>query len=119
MKSEKGRMLETDRLDELLEVPPPAQPVVVVEYRSRGVPSWVFFPLIFVVPTAALVVYHRMVVERYRVQAAQANSLLEREISDERAQHASGEKRSAADNDLTGAAAAAGRSARSRDRLCS
>ncbi len=85
MKSEKGPMLETDRLDELLEVPPPAQPVVVVEYRNRGVPSWVFFPLIFVVPTAALVVYHRMVVERYRVQAAQADSLLEREISQERA----------------------------------
>ena len=84
MKSEKGPMLETDRLDELLEVPPPAQPVVVVEYRNRGVPSWVFFPLIFVVPTAAIVVYHRMVVEQYRVQAAQADSLLEpAEISQE------------------------------------
>jgi hypothetical protein len=85
MKSEQDPMLETDHLDELLEVTPPAQPVVVVQYRTRGVPSWVFVPLLILVPLGAIVVYHRMFVERYRVQAAQADSLLKREISNERA----------------------------------
>ena len=33
--------LETDRLEQLLEVPAPAQPVVMIEYRNRGVPWWV------------------------------------------------------------------------------
>jgi hypothetical protein len=85
MNAENDHLLEADRLDEFLETPAQAQPVVVVQYRNRGVPSWIFFPLIFAVPLAAIVVYHRMVAERYRVQAAQANSLLEREIADARA----------------------------------
>jgi hypothetical protein len=76
-------LLETDRLDELLETPAQAQPVVVVQYRNRGVPTWIFLPLLFVVPMASIVVYHRLVVERYHVQSAQADSLLAREIKDE------------------------------------
>jgi hypothetical protein len=85
MISEQDPMLESDHLDELLERPAPAQPVVVVEYRSRGVPSWVFFPLIIVVPLGTLYAYHRMVVERDRIQVARANAQLEREIIAERA----------------------------------
>jgi hypothetical protein len=77
MKSDADLTLETDRLDQLLDTAAPSQPVVVVQYRNRGVPSWIFFPLIFLIPAGALVIYHRMVVERYRVQAAEARQALE------------------------------------------
>jgi hypothetical protein len=85
MKLDKTPVLETDRLAEMLEEPAKTQPVVVVEYRNRGIPSWIFLPLIVVVPLGALVVYHRTVVERYRVQAAQADSLLKSELNRDRA----------------------------------
>jgi hypothetical protein len=78
-------LLEVGELGDVVATPVSAQPVVVVQYRNRGVPSWLFFPLIMVVPLAAIIVYHRMVVERYRVQAAQANSLLLKEIQVDRA----------------------------------
>ncbi len=78
-------MLETDHLDELLETPAPPQPVVVVQYRNRGVPPWVFFSFAIAVIPIALYVYHRTVVERYRVQAAEESSLLARQIKEERA----------------------------------
>ena len=55
----------------------PAQPVVVIQYRSRGVSSWVFFPLILVIPLGAILIYHRLVVERYRVQAVESRRVLE------------------------------------------
>ena len=84
MNRETDPLLEVDRLDELLETPAPAQPVVVVQYRNRGIPAWVFVAVLLAIP-ASFFVYHRMVVEKYRVQAAQANSLLEREIQVERA----------------------------------
>src|SRR5271157_3923321 len=87
MKSEKELTLDTDRLLEELEAPRESQPVVVVHYRSRGVPSWVFFPLMFLVPAIAIVVYHRMVVERYRVQATQARQALEGLAANDRADH--------------------------------
>jgi len=61
--------LESDRLDQYLETADPAQPVVVIQYRNRGVSSWVFFTLILVIPLGAILIYHRLVVERYRVQA--------------------------------------------------
>ena len=85
MKIENDPMLETDQLEQLLETPAPAPPVVVVQYRNRGVPSWLFFPMIFLIPLAAIVFYHRMVVERYRVQAAQDRSLILRKMEAERA----------------------------------
>ena len=50
METEPDLNLETDRLEQLLETPPPPQSVVVVEYRNRGVPTWIFFPLIVLVP---------------------------------------------------------------------
>ena len=84
MKSEDDPMLETDQLDELLETPAPTPPVVLVQYRNRGVPSWVLFPLIVLIPLA-FVFYHRMFVERYRVQAAQDRSLILKKIEADRA----------------------------------
>ncbi len=52
--------LETDRLEELMESPPPAQPVVVIQYRSRGVPWYLVLPLLVLVPIGAVAVYHRV-----------------------------------------------------------
>jgi hypothetical protein len=77
MKSDPDLTLETDRLEQLLETPPEPQSVVVVEYRNRGVPTWIFFPLIFMVPLGAIIVYHRTVTERYRVEAAQTRQSLD------------------------------------------
>jgi hypothetical protein len=58
--------LDSDRLEELLESPVPAPPVVVVQERRRGVPTWLSLPLLFVVPICAVLVYHRLVVEPER-----------------------------------------------------
>ncbi len=66
--------LETDRLEQLLEVPPPApaQPVVMIEYRNRGVPWWLVVSLIVLVPLVAVLCYQQIVVQTYQKQAAQA-----------------------------------------------
>ncbi len=85
MRSDTEPMLETDHLDQLLETPAPPQPVVVVQYRNRGVPAWVFFPFVILVTGASLFLYHRMVVEKDRIQAARDRSQLAREIEAERA----------------------------------
>jgi hypothetical protein len=77
METEPDLNLETDRLEQLLETPPPPQSVVVVEYRNRGVPTWIFFPLIVLVPLGALLVYDRTVTQRERVEAAQTRQSLE------------------------------------------
>jgi hypothetical protein len=77
MESDPGLNLETDRLEQLLEDPPPPQSVVVVEYRSRGVPIWIFFTLIVLVPLGALVVYDRTVTARTRAEASQTRQSLE------------------------------------------
>ncbi len=74
MIDENAAMLESDRLDDLLEAPVQAPPVVVVEYRDRGAPSKTFFLVLFLVPLVAILVYHRTVVEQYRVQVARANA---------------------------------------------
>ncbi len=58
--------LETDRLEQLLEVPAPAQPVVMIEYRNRGVPWWVLVPLVVVLPVSAVLYYRHAVLENYR-----------------------------------------------------
>ncbi len=66
--------LETDRLEQLLEVPPsaPAQPVVMIEYRNRGVPWWLVVSLIVLVPLVAVIGYQQIVVQTYQRRAAQA-----------------------------------------------
>ena len=52
--------LETDHLEEVIESPPPAQPVVVIQYRTRGVPWYLVLPLLVLVPLGAVAVYHRV-----------------------------------------------------------
>jgi hypothetical protein len=52
--------LETDHLEEFIEAPPPGQPVVVIQYRSRGLPWYFVLPLLVLVPLGAVAVYHRM-----------------------------------------------------------
>jgi hypothetical protein len=65
--------LDADKLEQLLEVPAPAQPVVMIEYRNRGVPWWLLVTLIVVVPLVAVVVYQQVIVERYAAAASKAN----------------------------------------------
>ena len=60
--------LESDRLEQLLEVPAPAQPVVMIEYRNRGVPWWVLVPVLVLPPLIAVLVYRHSVVERIEAQ---------------------------------------------------
>ncbi len=52
--------LETDHLDEVIESPPPAQPVVVIQYRTGGVPWYLVLPLLLLVPLGAVAFYHRV-----------------------------------------------------------
>jgi hypothetical protein len=60
MTNEPEVTLETDHLDEVIEAPPPAQPVVVIQYRSRGAPWYLVLPLLLLVPLGAVAVYHRV-----------------------------------------------------------
>ena len=85
MPSDADPMLETDHLEQLLETPAPPQPVVVVQYRNRGVPPWVFLLFVMLVFPITLYVYHRTVIEKYNVRAAQDRSLLALQIKEERA----------------------------------
>ena len=55
-----GLNLETEHLEEVIESPPPAQPVVVIQYRSRGVPWYLVLPLLILVPLGAVAFYHRV-----------------------------------------------------------
>jgi hypothetical protein len=66
--------LEADRLEELLEAPVATPPVVMIEYRNRGVPWWVLGTILVLVPTVvgAIAYYQYSVVERYRAEAAKA-----------------------------------------------
>lgn len=56
--------LETDHLEEVIEVSPPGQPVVVIEYRNRGVPWFVVIALLLGVSLAAAAIYHRAVMRK-------------------------------------------------------
>ena len=85
MKIEDDLMLETEQLEQLLETPAPAPPVVVVQYRNRGIPPWLFFVVIFLIPLAAIVLYHRLVVVPDRIQAARDRSSILRKIEADRA----------------------------------
>jgi hypothetical protein len=69
--------LENEHLDQYLETAPPEPPVVVVQYRNRGIPAWIFFALLVAVPVASIAIYHRLVVANYRAQQAEAARVLE------------------------------------------
>ena len=45
--------LETDHLEEVIETPPPGQPVVVIQYRTRGLPWYVILPSFAIVALVA------------------------------------------------------------------
>ncbi len=48
-----------------------AQPMVVVQYRARGVPWWLLSLLTVFAPVCAILIYHSLVVGRYRAQAVE------------------------------------------------
>jgi hypothetical protein len=49
-----------------------SQPMVVVQYRQRGVPWWLLSLLTVFAPICAILVYHSLVVGRYRAQAVES-----------------------------------------------
>ena len=79
MKTDFGHSIELDAIDASSEPVSTAHPVVMVQYRDRGVPLWILIPLVIIVPMCAILVYHRLVVLNYRKQA-EARLALERQI---------------------------------------
>jgi len=69
MPFDENSSLEEDWLDQTVEPPTPAQPMVVIHYRNRGVPLWVLIPVIFIVPIGGILVYDRYFVEADHVAA--------------------------------------------------
>ena len=53
-----NRMVESDHLDKLIQSPVPVQPVVVVQYRDRGLSLRLVVSFVSVVTLAAFYVYH-------------------------------------------------------------
>ncbi|MGO9598443.1 MAG: hypothetical protein ACLP7Q_10690 [Isosphaeraceae bacterium] len=51
--------LDADRLEALMESPPPGQPVVVIQYRDRGLPWYAVLPIVLLIPLVAAAVYYR------------------------------------------------------------
>jgi hypothetical protein len=66
MKDEVDAILESDPLVPAIEdePPPPGQPVVVIEYRSRGLPWFMAIPLLILVPMGAVALYHNVMKSR-------------------------------------------------------
>ncbi len=51
--------LDADRLEALMESPSPGQPVVVIQYRDRGLPWYAVLPIVLLIPLVAAAVYYR------------------------------------------------------------
>jgi hypothetical protein len=85
MESDTDRSLEVDQLDHPLEPSPTTTPVVLVQYRNRGVPFWLLIPLVIIVSMSAISVYHSLVVARHRAQAAGASHALVSQIDQSQA----------------------------------
>jgi hypothetical protein len=83
MENDRNQILETDVLAPDSAPSEPAAPVVVVQYRNRGVPVWALVLLVFVVTMGTVVFYHRLVVERYGAQAARNQRTLEAIIAEQ------------------------------------
>ncbi len=58
--------LETEHLQEVIETSPPAQPVVVIQYRTRGVPWYLVLTLLILVALGAVAFYHRVTSRAWR-----------------------------------------------------
>ena len=78
MNQQPENLLETDRLEEVLDEPGPPHPVVVIQYRSRVIP-WLLLLLILVLSMGGLLV-------RFRAQAIEAKREVERLREAERAE---------------------------------
>jgi len=68
MKDDVDAILESDPLGPVVEEqpPPPGQPVVVIQYRSRGLPWFMVIPLLVLVPMGAVALYHNVMKSRLR-----------------------------------------------------
>ena len=60
MTEESEVSLETDHLAEVIESAQPGQPVVVIQYRSRGLPWYFAIPLLLLVGIGSVAFYHRL-----------------------------------------------------------
>src|SRR4051794_29606393 len=56
--------LETDHLEEVIDTLPPGQPVVVIQYRTRGLPWYVILPSFAVVAILAAAASYSFVASR-------------------------------------------------------
>ena len=76
MEDNTGNTLESDWSDVTAETDVPAQPMVVIHYRNRGVPRWAIIPLIVIIPIAGILVYDRFFVEPDRANIAPTRRIL-------------------------------------------
>jgi hypothetical protein len=58
--------LETEQLDLGTDSPPANQPVVVIQYRNRGLPWYLLLPLLILFSGGAVGVYHFLIAPRFR-----------------------------------------------------
>jgi hypothetical protein len=66
------RLLETSQIEEVIDAPGPAQPVVVIQYRTK-LPSWLpGVALIVLLPLGGSLFYYNRINDRLRAQAAEA-----------------------------------------------
>ena len=74
----------SDRIEQLLEAPVPPPPVVMIEYRSRGVPWWMLVSFLVIVPivVTAITYYYQSMLERYRERASKLGYLLQAKAID-------------------------------------
>jgi hypothetical protein len=64
MTQEENVSLETDPLEEDVETSPASPPVIVIQYRNRGVPWFVVIALLVALPLISLAFYHRVMSRR-------------------------------------------------------
>jgi hypothetical protein len=64
--------LNDDEGQPAIKPPQGPQPMVVVQYRQRGVPWWLLSLLTVLVPICTILIYHSLVVGRYRAQTVEA-----------------------------------------------
>jgi hypothetical protein len=76
MSPDTDRLFESDPTDPPADAPHPAQPVVVIQYRSKS-PPWLWIIACLGALVVGLSIYHRLVVERIRSQALEDRRELE------------------------------------------
>ena len=76
MSPDADRLLETDPIDPPPDAPQPAQPVVVIQYRTKA-PPWLLIIGFAILAVGGWAIYDRLVVEPYRSAALEARWVLE------------------------------------------